>query len=152
MFKIYYRLTSLLSYVWYLDYIKIQYDTCWAIKKHWNNKFYYTVTSCWFFPWDLYYNARIHEHQTFSPYRTIQAFCQQPFKQKCLVLRRFCERDIWNTIHLVYCVQMFGYWEWLACCTPCWCGHVKDSCYEINKKSSNDINPYPANVENKVRS
>jgi hypothetical protein len=20
-----------------------------AIKKHWNNKFYYTVTSCWFF-------------------------------------------------------------------------------------------------------
>jgi len=23
--------------------------TCWAIKKHWNNKFYYTVASCWFF-------------------------------------------------------------------------------------------------------
>jgi hypothetical protein len=38
-------------------------ETCWAIKKHWNNKFYYTVESCWFFLWDLYYNARIHEHQ-----------------------------------------------------------------------------------------
>jgi len=38
-------------------------ETCWAIKRHWNNKFYYTVASCWFFVWDLYYNARIHEHQ-----------------------------------------------------------------------------------------
>jgi hypothetical protein len=38
-------------------------ETCWAIMKHWNNKFYYTVASCWFFLWDLYYDARIHEHQ-----------------------------------------------------------------------------------------
>ena len=38
-------------------------ETCWAIKKHWNNKFYYTVASCWFFLWDLYYDARIHEYQ-----------------------------------------------------------------------------------------
>jgi hypothetical protein len=28
-------------------------ETCWAIKKHWNNKFYYTVAYCWFFLWDL---------------------------------------------------------------------------------------------------
>jgi len=28
-------------------------ETCWAIKKHWNNKFYYTVASGWFFLWDL---------------------------------------------------------------------------------------------------
>jgi hypothetical protein len=26
-------------------------ETCWAIKKHWNNAFYYTVASCWFFLW-----------------------------------------------------------------------------------------------------
>jgi hypothetical protein len=26
-------------------------ETCWAIKKHWNNEFYYTVTSFWFFLW-----------------------------------------------------------------------------------------------------
>ena len=38
-------------------------ETCWAIKKHWNNEFYYTVASCWFFLWDLYYDPRIHEHQ-----------------------------------------------------------------------------------------
>jgi hypothetical protein len=24
-------------------------ETCWAINKHWNNKFYYTVASCWLF-------------------------------------------------------------------------------------------------------
>jgi len=29
-------------------------ETCWTIKKHWNNKFYYTVASCWFFLWDLH--------------------------------------------------------------------------------------------------
>ena len=38
-------------------------ETCWAIKKHWNNKFYYTVASWWFFLWILYYDAQIHEHQ-----------------------------------------------------------------------------------------
>jgi hypothetical protein len=29
-------------------------ETCWAIKKHLNNKFYYTVASYWFFLWDLH--------------------------------------------------------------------------------------------------
>jgi hypothetical protein len=46
-------------------------ETCWAIKKHWNNKFYYTVASCWSFLWDLYYDARIHEHKTyFIPFKS----------------------------------------------------------------------------------
>jgi len=39
-------------------------ETCWAVKKHWNNKFYYAVASCWFFLWVLYYDVRIREHQT----------------------------------------------------------------------------------------
>ena len=38
-------------------------ETCWEIKKHWNNKLHYTVASCWFFLWDLYYDGRIPEHQ-----------------------------------------------------------------------------------------
>jgi hypothetical protein len=38
-------------------------ETCWAIKKHWNNNFYYTDASCWFFLWVLYYDARIRGHQ-----------------------------------------------------------------------------------------
>jgi hypothetical protein len=41
----------------------ISFETCWAITKHWNNKFYYTVASCWIFLYDLCYDARIHEHQ-----------------------------------------------------------------------------------------
>jgi len=38
-------------------------ETCWAFKKHLTNKCYYTVASCWFFLWDLYYDAWIHEHE-----------------------------------------------------------------------------------------
>ena len=41
-------------------------ETYWAIKKHWNNKFYYPVASGWFFLWVLYYDARIHEHQIYK--------------------------------------------------------------------------------------
>jgi len=33
-------------------------ETCWAVKKHWNNKFFYTVASCWFFLWDNRWVAR----------------------------------------------------------------------------------------------
>ena len=32
----------------------VSLETCWAIKKHWNNKFYYTVQSCWLFLYDFY--------------------------------------------------------------------------------------------------
>jgi hypothetical protein len=39
---------------------------CWAIKKHWINKFYYMFASCCFFLWDLYYDAGIHEHQVLT--------------------------------------------------------------------------------------
>ena len=31
----------------------VSLETCWAIKKHWNNKFYYTVPPCWLFLYDL---------------------------------------------------------------------------------------------------
>ena len=57
----------------------VSHETCWAIKKHKNNKFYYTAASCWFFLWDLCYDARIHEHQTFKVL----------LKINCLM--RFCE-------------------------------------------------------------
>ena len=48
---------------WALMMSGVSPETCWAIKKHWNNKFYYTLASCWFFLWDFYYDARFHEHQ-----------------------------------------------------------------------------------------
>jgi len=41
-------------------------ETRWAIKKHWNNKFYYTVASCWLFLRVLYYDARIHERHVYQ--------------------------------------------------------------------------------------
>jgi hypothetical protein len=37
----------------------VSLETCWASKKHWNNKFYYTVASCLLFLYNLYYEARI---------------------------------------------------------------------------------------------
>ena len=39
----------------------VSLETCWTIKKHWNNKFYYTVASCWLFLWDIYYNGIVYK-------------------------------------------------------------------------------------------
>jgi len=54
-------------------------ETCWAIKKHWNNKFYYTVASSWFFLWILVQYTFTHKqyterHKTNNIYRTTQKF------------------------------------------------------------------------------
>jgi len=46
-------------------------ETCWAIKKHWNNKFYYTAASYCLFVRDLYDDARIHEHHVLSPWHCV---------------------------------------------------------------------------------
>jgi len=35
----------------------------------------------------------------------------------------FDARNIQNTIHFIYYVQLFRYWEWLTFCAPSWCGH-----------------------------
>jgi hypothetical protein len=43
----------------------VSLETCWAIKKRWSNKFYYTVAYCWLFLKDLYYDGRIHEHEVY---------------------------------------------------------------------------------------
>jgi hypothetical protein len=48
----------------------VSLETCWAIKKHLNNKFYYTVASYWVFLYDLYYDARIHERRVGIPCST----------------------------------------------------------------------------------
>jgi len=53
---------------WAPDDGRVSPETCWAINKHWNNKFYYEVASCWFFLWDIYYDARIHEYQKHQIY------------------------------------------------------------------------------------
>ena len=49
----------------------VSLETCWAIKKYWNNKFYYTVASCWLFLYELYNDARIHEHQLYNSHSKV---------------------------------------------------------------------------------
>ena len=39
-------------------------ETCWALYKYGIIKFWYIVASCWIFLYELYYDARIHEHPT----------------------------------------------------------------------------------------
>jgi len=66
-------------------------ETCWAIKKHRNNKFYHTVASCWFFLWDLYYDAPIHERQIKISLYTISIVVSKKikYKNRCSPSSRF---------------------------------------------------------------
>ena len=61
--KIYYSVVP-----WLLNMFRaiLSLETCWAVKEQWNNKVSYTVTSCWSFLWDLYYDARVHERQVWA--------------------------------------------------------------------------------------
>jgi hypothetical protein len=54
----------------------VSLETCWAIRKQRNDKFYYTVASCWLFLYDLYYEARIHEHQGYRPWCSLRTVSQ----------------------------------------------------------------------------
>jgi len=50
----------------------VSLETCWAIKKYWNNKFYYTVASCWLFLYDSsHYSWQLRSQTT----RTCCFFC-----------------------------------------------------------------------------
>ena len=40
-------------------------ETCWASYKYGIIKCWYIVASCWIFLYELYYDARIHEHQVY---------------------------------------------------------------------------------------
>jgi hypothetical protein len=68
----------------------VSHETCWGIKKHWNYKFYYTVASCWFFLWVLYYDARIHEHQVYRNLTTYYTRPDQHFTISLWQTRIFC--------------------------------------------------------------
>ena len=53
-------------------------ETCWAVKKHGNNKFHYTVVSCLFFLWD----------SVLKLWLLRRAFCIQPARRKARRKRR----------------------------------------------------------------
>jgi len=70
----------------------VSLETCWAINKHWNNKFWYTVASCWLFLYELYYDVRNHEHQVcWSPPQR-----RSNFPQSVLRTWRQCELMKWQ--------------------------------------------------------
>jgi len=66
-------------------------ETCWAITKHWNNKFYYTVASSWFLLWVLLVYFLIKDSTpmwgTESTSR-VYAFVWHPVILLCLSQRR----------------------------------------------------------------
>jgi hypothetical protein len=71
-------------------------ETCWAIKKQWNNKFYYTVASCWFFLWDF----RTDVKQVQKP-----RSCQLPTTQAYIKISRIQYNfipSIWLFISNIY--------------------------------------------------
>ena len=41
-------------------------ETCWASYKYGIIKYWYNVAFCWLFLYELYYDARIHEHQDWN--------------------------------------------------------------------------------------
>jgi hypothetical protein len=49
-------------------------ETCWASYKYGIIKFWYIVASCWIFLYELYYDARIHEHQIYAVYFLVLVF------------------------------------------------------------------------------
>jgi hypothetical protein len=78
-------------------------ETCWAIKKHWNNKFYHRIASCWFFLRDLYYDARIHEHQTLNSHPTL-GLPHDPFPSPTFVTKMYA--FLLCTFHIICPVQL----------------------------------------------
>jgi hypothetical protein len=79
-------------------------ETCWAIKKHWNNKFYYTVVSCWFFLWDIYYDTGIREHQETNS--RLSQFCQHASRW------RFETKNLRSIVrYRCYCCNFRKTWE-----------------------------------------
>jgi predicted DCC family thiol-disulfide oxidoreductase YuxK len=50
--KTYVKLEAAITVFELLVMSGVSLETCRAIKKHWNNKFYYTVASCWLFLYD----------------------------------------------------------------------------------------------------
>ena len=115
-------------------------ETCWAIKKHWNNKFYYTFASCSFFLWDLYYDALIHEHQLYLHFNgsllsvlTMGEFCfsiAEPLANALRDLKNVCVlegpllKPYWYCLlRCTYCSLegplLKPYWYCLFRCTYC---------------------------------
>ena len=81
-------------------------ETCWAIKKHWNSKFYYTFASCWLFIYDLYYDARTHEYQVSK---------QEVISKTTFIISPVCVTECWlwclRESHGLWLTTPHGQWR-----------------------------------------
>jgi len=105
---------------------RMSLETCWAIKKHWHNKFYCTVASFWLFLYDLYYDARINEHQV----RKLK------FVKKKINIFKFGLRR--------RAVQVVVSWQWYATLSVCYkLSGLKIRCLSDNNVQGNKFVPKP---------
>jgi hypothetical protein len=77
-------------------------ETCWAIKKHWNNKFYYTVASCWFLV-GVFQRAPFFFNTCYNTvYQCIVIWLWNYITKKYYSIFQTC---LWNSLHftIVFC-------------------------------------------------
>jgi hypothetical protein len=66
----------------------VSLGTCWAIKNQWNNKFYYTVASCWLF---------LYESCVGQQYETDYVFC---FPVNTFIFLSLCAAKLFKTKYI----------------------------------------------------
>ena len=85
--------------------------TCWASYKHGIMKFWYIVVSCWIFLYELYYDARIHEHQVLSGKGLCDEPIPRPEKSDRLCVSLSVIRCNNNPQHLKWMCRKKSEWE-----------------------------------------
>ena len=93
-------------------------ETCSAIKKHCNNKFYYTVASCWFFLWDLHTELSVVFIHTSS---TVVSLLQHAIRwwiveTWALHVRCSCRLTAIRLVHTMWSIQ----WHYPLFITASW--------------------------------
>jgi len=80
----------------------VSLETCWASYKYGIIKFWYIVASCWIFLYEMYYDARIHEHQV----RGSVFLCWRGYGFSLLLGRHVVMRQLWVMlkVHLNFMV------------------------------------------------
>jgi hypothetical protein len=113
MFKIYYKLTSLLSYVQYLDYIKIQYNTIHYISLWWEVE-RYLLYSC--FPFSLIFNSNQSFCFKFKFYSSCSTFFRQQKDNTYFLKYVLCKL----ALMFMYCKLFIDFFH-LICLMPYFC-------------------------------
>jgi hypothetical protein len=89
-------------------------ETCWTIKKHWNNKFSYTVASCCLFLWDsivavdniclTFIRHQLQERYANTVYKLIKQRCNYIQRESVLAYKR-------TKLSFVFCCETEVGWR-----------------------------------------